>query len=150
MLKQNERSGSVAGGRCDVGGKKSMGHQDAVQITGMLYGNILHRDADQAGFDHYYALFTSGRANLKTVILEFFRSEEFSEKFVVNETPNQLAANLAHSFFRPDAVGSRDVARIRGRLIQEGLPACIAALLEDPRFRARHGARGVPRYGPTR
>jgi hypothetical protein len=124
-----------------------MVHQEAVQITGVLYGNILHRDADQLGFDHYYTLLTSGRTNLKAVILEFFRSEEFAEKFVVNETPNQLAANLASCFFRPDAVGSRDIATIRGKLIQEGLPACIAALLEDPRFRARHGAQGVPRYG---
>jgi hypothetical protein len=124
-----------------------MWHQDAVWLAGLLYGNILHRDADREGFEHYYDLLLSDRVELKLLVLEFFRSEEFREKFVVNETPNRLAANLAASFFRPGTATLQDIAAIRARLIEEGLPATVAALLEDPRTRARHGARGVPRYG---
>jgi len=86
------------------------------------------------------------RIPLSTLITKFFSSDEFAEKFVVNQTPNELIHNLLLSFFGTQPTATRDRGAWRSRLVHEGLDATIAALVADARFNDKHGMTGVPRY----
>jgi hypothetical protein len=123
-----------------------MNFNAAQKLAGLLYGNILHRNADPDGFDFYMRGLSDNSLFLKDVIAEFYTSEEFCQKFVVNQTPNELARNLLASFFNVSDIALTDVRSVVDRLIRQGLPAVIADLVNDPRFFDRHGNLGVPRY----
>ncbi len=123
-----------------------MDHQAANRLTGLLYGNILHRNSDETGYQYYSDLLATGATTLPNIICEFYSSEEFVQKFVVNQTPNELARNLLYSFFAPTAVTARDVTELRDALVRNGLARTIRSLVEDTRFFERHGTMGIPRY----
>ena len=118
----------------------------AQKIVGSLYGNILHRNADKEGYNFYLNEIQTKDGISPDIIYEFFTSEEFREKFIVNQTPNELARNLLHSFFSVATITALDVKMTVIDLIQLGFPALIRKLLADPRFAERHGNLGVPKY----
>jgi hypothetical protein len=123
-----------------------MNYNAAQKLAGMLYGNILHRNADADGYDFYVKNLSDDTLPLNDIIVEFYTCEEFCRKFVVNQTPNELSRNLLASFFNLSDITLTDVKTITDSLIRQGLPAVITDLVHDPRFFDRHGNLGVPRY----
>jgi hypothetical protein len=79
-------------------------------------------------------------------VVKFFVSDEFVEKFVANQTPNELVRNLLNSFFGAGVVKPLDVSIWRMRLIREGFDEVIKGLISDSRFADKHGPTGIPRY----
>jgi len=118
----------------------------ASRLSGLLYGNILHRNSDDAGFKFCFETLQEDRAPLTALVVKFFVSEEFVEKFVVNQTPNELVRNLLDSFFGAGIVNPVDVSMWRTRLVHEGFDEVISGLISDSRFADKHGPTGVPRY----
>lgn len=127
-----------------------MDGKEANTITGLLYGNLLHRDADKEGFSYYYNALTSSKISLKKAITEFLCSEEFMEKFVVNQTPNELAKHLLNSLFGSRSVKAGEQKKVATELIRRGLPSVIDTLTSDVRFEDQHGEFGVPKYAERR
>jgi len=122
----------------------------ASRLSGLLYGNILHRNSDDEGYRFHFETLQKDRAALVTLVVKFFVSEEFVEKFVVNQTPNELVRNLLNSFFGPDVVTPLDVSTWRDRLVHKGFDAVVTGLINEPRFIDKHGPTGVPRYTERR
>jgi len=118
----------------------------ASRLSGLLYGNILHRNSDDVGFKFCFEALQEDRAPLKGLVFKFFVSEEFVEKFVVNQTPNELVRNLLDSFFSAGVVSAVDASMWRAKLVHEGFDAVITGLIGDPRFADKHGNTGIPRY----
>jgi hypothetical protein len=123
-----------------------MDSKEAATITGLLYGNLLHRDADEAGYSHYFRMLTSYQLTLHEAIGEFLCSEEFASKFIVNQTPNELATHLLNSLFGARTVAPTEPNKVAFEIIRLGVPAVIRKLLADVRFQDQHGEFGVPRY----
>jgi hypothetical protein len=71
-----------------------MNYNAAQKLSGLLYGNILHRNADIDGYEFYTKNLLDDSIPLKDIVFEFYTCEEFCQKFVVNQTPNQLSRNL--------------------------------------------------------
>jgi hypothetical protein len=126
-----------------------MNYNAAQKLAGLLYGNILHRNADADGYNFYMKSLSDDITPLKDIIAGFFTSEEFCQKFVVNQTPNELSRNLLASFFNLPDISATDVKSVVDSLIRQGLPAVITDLVNDPRFFDRHGNLGVPRYAES-
>ena len=118
----------------------------AQRLAGLLYGNILQRNADVEGYRFCCQALHSGTKDVRSLILDFFSSAEFSEKFVFNQTPNELAANLLSAFILPAAIRPNDINECRWTLVQEGVPAAVRKLIADKRFDDCHGAFGIPKY----
>jgi hypothetical protein len=118
----------------------------ASRLSGLLYGNILHRDSDDDGFDYHFGLLKNNEIGLNDLIVKFFTSDEFIEKFVVNQTPNELVTNLLRSFFGPLGFKDADHSALRKTLVHAGLDEIIRKLVQDNRFAKAHSANGVPRY----
>ena len=123
-----------------------MNNNAAQKLAGLLYGNILHRNADAEGYDFYVRSLSDEAMPLKAMIVEFYTCEEFCQKFVVNQTPNELGRNLLASFFNITDITITDVKAVTDSLIRQGLPAVVTDLVHDHRFFDRHGNLGVPRY----
>jgi hypothetical protein len=123
-----------------------MDHSLAERLTGLLYGNILRRNADEAGFCHYALILAAGEVRLKDVVFEFFTSAEFIETFVVNQTPSELTANLLACLFSPLMVTASDLTARRIDIVQYGLGATLRSMMDDRRYDDCHGPYGVPAY----
>lgn len=121
-------------------------YDSAVRITGMLYGNILHRNADDAGFNYYFNELLTDSMTTKDAIKDFFCSGEFIETFVVNQTPNELARNLLGSLYNPSASTDQEVKSLALDLVRTDFQSVVLGLIEDVRFFDRNGLAGVPRY----
>jgi hypothetical protein len=121
-------------------------HATAAHLSGILYGNILHRDADQEGYEFYVRSLQTGTLGVEDAVRRMFLSEEFYQKFVVNQTPNELARNLLVSFFGPHLVRPADITVVLSKLVNDGLPAVLDDLLDDPRMQDFHGQHPIPRY----
>ena len=123
-----------------------MNYNAAQKLAGLLYGNILHRNADEDGYDFYIKNLRDDLMPLNDIIVEFYTCDEFCQKFVVNQTPNELSRNLLSSFYNLSDIALTDVKTVTDSLIRQGLSAVITDLVNDPRFFDRHGNLGVPRY----
>jgi hypothetical protein len=123
-----------------------MNYNAAQKLSGLLYGNILHRNADADGYEFYVKNLLDDTNSLSDIIVEFYTCEEFCQKFVVNQTPNELSRNLLASFYNISDIALTDVKIVTDSLIRQGLPAVVTDLVNDPRFFDRHGNLGVPRY----
>jgi hypothetical protein len=123
-----------------------MEYDVAMQLAGQLYGNILHRNADGPGYEYYLKRLTSGAQTLRDLVEEFFTCEEFIEKFVVNQTPNELGRNILQAMIGPDNVTLKEAKQIALNIIKQGYPAAVNLLMEDERCLKLHGALGIPRY----
>jgi hypothetical protein len=121
-------------------------HDIAASLTGTLFGNILHRDADPAGYAYYLTELEAGRMTVCDIVEEFFVSEEFSEKFVVNQSPNELGKYLFLSVWSRGNASFQTQKDIVVSLVKNGLPETVRKLVRDVAYHDRFGDLGVPSY----
>src|ERR1700727_52610 len=69
-------------------------YQEASARAGEMYGNLLARNSDPAGFQHVVGVLVTGESSIRDVVRECCRSEEFREKHVMNQSPNELARRI--------------------------------------------------------
>jgi hypothetical protein len=127
----------------------SANFETAARMAGQLYGNILFRDADSGGYDYYLNALQQGSAPVKEHVREFFTSQEFIHKFVINETPNQLIRNLICTFFSQKVAAPDWVEEPLTILIDKGYKEAIRYFISDKRYDDRHGLQSIPRYVPN-
>jgi len=73
---------------------KAWPYEDACVIAGELYGNLLARNSDEAGYRYNVNQLVRGYETVRDIVVRFCASEEFREKYVMNQTPNELARRL--------------------------------------------------------
>jgi hypothetical protein len=127
----------------------SANFETAARMAGQLYGNILFRDADSGGYDHYLRALQTGATPIKEFVWEFYVSREFVHKFVINETPNQLVRNLICTFFSQKVAAADWVEEPLTILIDKGYKDLIRYFIADKRYDDRHGPQSIPRYVPN-
>jgi len=126
-----------------------MDYNLAARLAGRLFGDILYRDADKAGFAHYLDALSTDQLSLDDAIREFYTSDEFVREFVLNETPNELARKLICTFLDtadPSVRSAESISAVLNQLVHSGLDSVIRSLIQDPRFRDHYGFSTVPRY----
>lgn len=73
---------------------KVWGYKEACGLVGDLYGNILGRDSDEEGYKYNVEQLSRGYESVRDIVCRFCTSEEFREKSVMNQTPNELAKRI--------------------------------------------------------
>lgn len=61
---------------------KRHSYDDAARLAGELYGKILNRDADKAGFEHVLDSLQNGKKSVRLHAVEMIASAEFHLNFV--------------------------------------------------------------------
>jgi hypothetical protein len=67
--------------------------------VGVLYCNILQRNADPDRYDSYLNTLSKDDLRLPNIIREFIISEYFRKKFILNQTLNEIIQNLLCGIF---------------------------------------------------
>lgn len=74
--------------------KKKYSFDQAAEKAGLLYGSLLGRIADKAGYDFIVDQLNTGKVSVKNIVTTMLTSDEFREKFIMNNTPNETARAL--------------------------------------------------------
>jgi hypothetical protein len=126
---------------------KSFPHDDAAQLAGQLFGLILDREADKAGYDYVLDCLQSGTKPVRDIVLEFISSDEFITRFVIDSTPAAAVA-LIHALLlgeKPDD-GMEPMEACR-QFIRLGLQRYAQGILMSEDYERDVGPDRVPPYG---
>ncbi len=113
---------------------KAWVYDEACRVVGELYGNILGRDSDPDGYQYAVEQLSRGYESVRDIARRFCTSEEFREKYVMNQTPNELARRLLirlgrHRRAEPDAIKALAVA-----LLERDWREVISEMIDSPAF----------------
>jgi len=92
---------------------KTWPYDEACIIAGELYGSLFARNSDEGGYSYNLNQLLQGNESVRDIVVRFCSSEEFREKFVMNQSPNELARRLLLRFAmikRPSPEQIKDLA----------------------------------------
>jgi hypothetical protein len=119
-------------------------YEFACKNAGLLYGNLLQRDSDNAGFTYAVELMADQDCKVRSLVREICLSEEFREKHVMNQTSNELARRLMINLLgdrRPDA---RRVKLLAVQLLERDWRAVVGELIDSDLYGTAFGDDTVP------
>ena len=100
---------------------KAWSFDEACTIAGELYGNVLARNSDDAGYKHTVNQLNSGDESVREIVRRFCTSEEFREKYIMNQTPNELAKRLLSRLGRDRRPDPQAIKVLAVSLVEKGL-----------------------------
>lgn len=124
---------------------KKLTFNQATRIAGQLYGSILQRNSDQEGFEWCVDNLTNGTLTVREIIKELCKSEEYREKFLMNDTPNEIARKFRKKFFGEANPAPEDVKDTAVLILEMDWRDAIDQLLDSPEYDAKYGDDGIPR-----
>ncbi|MDV6344904.1 DUF4214 domain-containing protein [Nitrosomonas sp. Is37] len=116
----------------------------AAEKAGQLYGNLLGRVADKSGYDFVVSQLNTGESSIKNIVINMLTSDEFREKFVINNTPNELA-KLLHIVLlkelrpRPEAIKNTAI-----NLLEDDWRRVIINMIQSEAYSKAFGEEKIP------
>jgi hypothetical protein len=111
----------------------------AGQIAGELFGNLLGRNSDQAGYAYAVDGLISGQKSPRMLVKEFCTSEEFRERHMMNQTPNEFARQAQLRLLGQKRLDPDLTKRIATRLLEEDWRCVVGDLIDCAEYGAAHG-----------
>ena len=124
---------------------KKLSYNLAYKVAGQLYGSILQRDSDPEGFDWCVNNLSNGALSAREVVRELSKSEEFREKFLMNDTPNEIARKLRKKFLGEINPAPKDIKETAVMLLEYDWRDAIDQLIDSDGYNEKYGDDGVPR-----
>jgi hypothetical protein len=125
---------------------KALTFQKASIAAGQLFGHILRRDSDPAGYDYAVNRLVQGETSVRGLVKEFCSSEEFREIHVMNQTPNELARRILLILERKNNPKPADIKALAIRLLQEDWRTVIRAVVDSAAYNLAYGDEGIPKW----
>lgn len=100
------------------------------------------RDADRDGFAYVVERLTTGAVSVRDIVKEFCTSEEFQEKFIMNDTPNELARRLFLRFGKEHRPDPRQVKQLALQFLTLNWRAAMSAFIMSEAY--KYGDDQVP------
>lgn len=118
--------------------------EKAVSLAGILYGNILGRAADKAGFDAIVEELNSGSESVRNIVQKLMTSEEFREKFLMNNTPNELSKQLRLYLFKELRPKPEAIKEIAIALLEDDWRNVIQNMIASDAYSKAFGEEKIP------
>ena len=116
-------------------------------FIGQLYGRLFGRDADHEGYTYWVTAISEGNITPLAAFEDFLCSEEFAEKRLVNDTPNQISRKLLRLTLGERAATKVMIKEIALSFCEFGLRKTVSRLTIDPIFELdRDGFPSVGTY----
>ena len=128
---------------------KQYSHADAARLAGEVFGKVLDREADPAGYDYVLDCLEGGKKTLRQIVIEFISSDEFIERFVVDSSPGETVALLNRLLLGRDFVTTEELHEARRQLVRNGLRKYAESLAKSPEYQAQFTTNTVPAFGHT-
>lgn len=124
---------------------KKMTFNQASKIAGQLYGSLLMRDSDPEGFDWCVDNLSNGDMSVREIIKEICKSEEYREKLLMNDTPNEIARKWRKKFLGESTPNKEAIKRTAIALLENDWRDAVDELFDSDEYIAKHGDDGLPR-----
>jgi hypothetical protein len=123
---------------------KAWSFDEACTIAGELYGNVLARNSDDAGYKHTVNQLNSGNESVREIVRRFCTSEEFREKYIMNQTPNELAKRLLSRLGRDRRPDPQAIKVLAVSLVERDWRQVVEEIVNSPAYKQAYGEDGVP------
>lgn len=123
---------------------KKFSFSQASRIAGQLYGAVLQRNSDQEGFDWCVENLTNGSLTVRDIVRNLCKSEEYREKFLMNDTPNEIARKFRIKFFGEAHPQPADIKSTAILFLEQHWQHAIDELLDSDAYGRRYGDDSVP------
>jgi hypothetical protein len=123
---------------------RSWSFNEACAVAGELYGNILARNSDDAGFKYTVDQLNTGRESVREIVKRFCTSEEFREKYVMNQTPNELAKRLLSRFAKNKRPEPAAIKVVAVDLVERDWRQVVEGMIDGSAYRETYGEDRVP------
>jgi hypothetical protein len=121
-------------------------HPAAVRLAGELYGRILNRNSDEAGFAYILDSLKEGKKSVRQHALELIESDEFRTSFVANSN-GRAVVEVLHRILLGRPIAEPGVAAELQAYARLGLKGYAERLTKSGDYAARYGEDGVPGIG---
>ena len=118
--------------------------EEACTVAGDIYGNILARNSDDAGFKYTVARLNSGSETVREIVKRFCTSEEFREKYVMNQAPNELAKKLLLRFVKNKRPDPATIKIVAVALVERDWRQVVEEMIESQAYGEAYGEDQVP------
>lgn len=125
--------------------KKKYPFNTACKFAGDIYGSILQRDSDKAGFDWCVDSLTNGTVSVRDIVKELCTSDEFREKYLMNDSPNEMARKFRQRFLGEAKPKPEDIKSTAISFLEHDWRKAMRDLLDSPGYTAKYGDDKVPR-----
>jgi hypothetical protein len=119
-------------------------YEEACIVAGELYGNLLARDSDEAGYRYNLNQLLTGEESVRDIVIRFCASEEFREKYVMNQTPNELARRLALRLAMNKRPSPEEIKALAIALLERDWRAVVTEVIRSNGYTAAFGEDRVP------
>jgi hypothetical protein len=126
---------------------KQYSHGDAARLAGEVFGKILDREADPAGYEYVLDCLESGKKTLRQIVIEFISSDEFIERFAADSSPAQTASLINRLLLGRDLVNAEELRQARCELVRQGLRKYAEGLAKSPEYQSQFASNTVPAFG---
>jgi hypothetical protein len=119
-------------------------YDQACKMAGLLYGSLLARDSDPEGFDYAVDGLTTGKVTVRGLVKQICTSEEFREKYLMNQTPNEFARRCLLRMMRDRTPDPDQIKSWAVRLLAEDWRTVVADMIDSPQYHAVYGDDKIP------
>jgi hypothetical protein len=119
-------------------------YDEACIITGELYGNLFARNSDEPGYKYNLNQLLQGAESVRDIVIRFCASEEFCEKYVMNQTPNELARRLLLRFAMNRRPSPEEIKALAICLIERDWRSVVEEVIRSDRYTEAYGDDRVP------
>jgi hypothetical protein len=124
---------------------KKLTYNMACKVAGQLYGSILQRNSDPEGFGWCVENLAAGTLSVRDIVRELCKSEEFREKFLMNDSPNEIARKLRKKLLGELNPSAEDIKETAVLLLEYDWRDVIDHLIDSYEYEQKHGNDVVPR-----
>ena len=119
-------------------------HPQAVQLAGRIYGICLLRNSDEAGFNHMVNVLTNGEASVRDLVIATCQSDEFREKFLMNQSPNEMAREFYARFIGISSPSAEDIKKYAIKILEQDWRDFISELFDSDEYMKKYGEDKLP------
>ncbi len=123
---------------------KAWPYEQACIVAGELYGNLLARNSDEAGYKFNVNQLVRGYETVRGIVVRFCASEEFREKYVMNQTPNELARRLLLRFAMNKRPSPEEIKLVAIALLERDWRRVIEEIIMGDGYAEAYGEDRVP------
>jgi len=124
--------------------KKKWSFSQASRLAGNLYGSLLLRNSDPDGYQWCIDQLVNGESTVRDLVKKFCTSDEYREKNLMNQTPNEFAKILCRRFLGNKEDNAEEIKKLAISLLEGDWREAVGNLIDSDKYHRLFGDDKVP------
>ena len=123
---------------------KKWSFTQASRIAGSLYGVLLLRNSDPEGYEWCVDQLVNGSSSVRDLVKKFCTSDEYREKHLMNQTPNEFARLLCERFWGKGKSTPENIKELAVMLLEDDWRQAVKYVIDSDHYGRLLGDDKVP------